>query len=101
MGITALRRPVKQRFWFLYIVLIGKVIIFSLPVAMLLLALHVLPVMVENALTSKELWLGVSSPLVVALKLWGFYVGVMGLTASLTVWWGVRGAGRSRSENDA
>lgn len=86
----ALRRPAKQRVWALYLVLLGKVIFFTLPMAIFLLALHVLPVMVENVLTSKGIWLRVPSSLVIALKLWGFLVGVMGLTASLTFWWGFK-----------
>lgn len=68
----------------------GKVILMSWPIGLLLLALNPLFVLGENAFTSNGTWVGVSSSLATAAKLWGLFVFVLMITAGWTFWSGVR-----------
>lgn len=71
----------------LFLTLMGKVILFSWPMLVLLLALHPLPLIVENAIASRQLLLGAPSAALAAVKLWGIFVLVVMLTSGLTFWW--------------
>ena len=88
--------PTSRNHWGPFFVLMGKVVIFSWPMGLFLLALNALPVVIENVLTSRELWLGVIPSLVVAAKLWVFFVIVNAVVPSVMFWSGVK-ASRQRT----
>jgi hypothetical protein len=80
--------PLKpQSDFVLFLLLMGKAIVFSWPIGALLLALHPLPIIVENAIASRQLFLGAPSAALVAARLWGFVVLVMMLVSGMTFWW--------------
>lgn len=83
--------------WVHFLTLIGKIILLSWPMGLLLLALNPLFVIIENIQTSKGLWLGVSSSLVSAAKLWVLFVGALTVVPSVMFWSEVK-AGRRRME---
>lgn len=70
----------------LFLILMGKVIVFSWPIGVLLLALNPLPLIVENAVASRPLFVGAPSAALTAVKLWIFFVLVTMLASGLTFW---------------
>ncbi len=81
------RSSEPQNTWVLFLVLMGKVIMLSWPIGALLLVLNSLPLIVENAVASRQLLLGAPSAALAAVKFWGFFVLVMMLASGLTFWW--------------
>lgn len=81
----------------LFLTLMGKVLLFSWPIGVLLLALNPLPLIVGNALASRELLLGAASATLAAVKLWGFFVLVMMLVSGLTFWWNMTSSRKSKA----
>jgi hypothetical protein len=77
------------------LILMGKVIVFSWPAGAFFLAIHPLPLIVENAFTSRPLFLGAPSAALTAVKLWGFVVLLMMLFSGL-IFWGIRTNGQNR-----
>jgi hypothetical protein len=73
----------------IFLILMGKVILFSWPIGGLLLVLNPLPLIIENAIASRQLLLGAPSATLTAVKLWGFFVLVMMLASGLTFWWNI------------
>ena len=73
----------------LFLILMGKVILFSWPIGALLLVLNPLPLIIENAIASRQLLLGAPSATLTAVKLWAFFVLVMMLVSGLTFWWNI------------
>lgn len=80
----------------LFLTLMGRVIFFSWPIGVLLLALNPLPLVVENAIASRQLLLGAPSAALTAVKLWGLFVLVMMLVSGLTFWWNVARKSKAR-----
>lgn len=82
----------KRRKWLLvdrlrpYLALLARILAYSTPILFLLVALHVAPVLIENALSAKSIAQNLSKPLFTALKLWGFFVAVIAIVGSLTFW---------------
>lgn len=72
--------------WVHFLKLIGKIILLSWPMGLLLLALNPLFVIIENIQMSEGLWLGVSSSLVSAAKLWVLFVGALTVVPSVMFW---------------
>jgi len=85
-----------QRNSVLFLILMGKVILFSWPIGALLLALNPLPLIVENAIASRELLLGAPSATLTAVKLWGFFVLVMMLVSGLAFWRNMKSSRKSK-----
>jgi hypothetical protein len=79
----------------LFLTLMGKVILLSWPIGVLLLALNPLPLIVENAIASRQLLLGAPSAALTAVKLWGLFVLVMMLVSGLTFWWNMASSSKS------
>ena len=80
----------------LFLRLMGKVVLFSWPLGVLLLALNPLPLIVENAIASRQLLLGAPSAALTAVKLWGLFVLVMMLASGLTFWWNMTSSRNSK-----
>lgn len=80
----------------LFLSLMGKVILSSWPVGALLLALNPLPIIVENAVASRQLFLGAPSAAITAAKLWGFFVLFMMLASGVTFWWNQTSSRKSK-----
>jgi hypothetical protein len=80
-----------------FLILMGKVILFSWPIGALLLALNPLHLIVENAIASRQLLLGAPSATLTAVKLWGFFVLVMMLVSGLTFWWNMKSSRKPKA----
>lgn len=72
--------------WSAYVGLLVKVIFYSWPMLVFLMALHVGPVAVGNLADGDEVFAGAVAPLIIAAKLWGFFVVVMCVVSSMIFW---------------
>ena len=78
-----------------YVKMMSKVAFYSLGMLLFFIAINVLPVIAGNIFNSTPIFTGTFQSLIISIRLWGLFFGVLSIICSLIYWGAPKNNGRS------